>query len=134
MLPKESVCIKCRLCMDLCETYKCVIMHFVSSLNDLCLHILSFVSCTNFITFWNQYTDSIVKNPCICACLVLCLIICQVSYHSELSVTFWQCIVWSSPVYHFCGKDFCISYANHLTFWQYSLLYNGQKNDIKNQT
>ena len=38
-------------------------MHFVSSLNDLCLHILSFVSCTNFITFWNQYTDSIVKNP-----------------------------------------------------------------------
>ena len=38
-------------------------MHFVLSLNDFCPHILSFVLCTNFITFWNQYTDSIVKNP-----------------------------------------------------------------------
>ena len=38
-------------------------MHFVLSLNDFCPCILSFVLCTNFITFWNQYTDSIVKNP-----------------------------------------------------------------------
>ena len=39
---------------------RCVIMHFVSL---FCPHILSFVLCTNFNTFWNQYTDSIVPLP-----------------------------------------------------------------------
>ena len=36
-------------------------MHFVSSLSDILSSYFVFVSCINFITFWNQYTDSIVK-------------------------------------------------------------------------
>ena len=35
-------------------------MHFVSL---FCPHILSFVSCINFIPLWDQYTDSIVPPP-----------------------------------------------------------------------
>ena len=40
-------------------------MHFVSSLSDILSSYFVFVLCINFVTFWNQYTDSIVKvvNP-----------------------------------------------------------------------
>ena len=59
------------------EAYQTYDMHFVSFLNDFCPCILSFVSCTNFITFWNQYADSIV-NPLAYVPVWCCVWICQV--------------------------------------------------------
>ena len=69
-------------------------MHFVSSLSDILSSYFVFVSCINFIRFWNQYTDSIVKvvNP-LQMCLFGVVPYFDRSDLSELSATFGQYIV-----------------------------------------
>ena len=101
VLPNESVCIKCRLRMDLCWTYEDVIMPFVLSLNDFCHCIFVFVLCINYNIFhplWDQYTDSIVPLAYVpvwcCACYFVGF---------DLSV-------------NNLSVHFVVSYANHLTF------------------
>ena len=49
MLPNESVCINCMLCMEAYWNYDvCKIMHIVSlPLNDFCPCILSLLLCIN---------------------------------------------------------------------------------------
>ena len=61
VLPNESMCIIFMLCVALCWTYISVKLCIVSVLNGiLSVSYFVFVSCMNFITFQNQYTDSIV--------------------------------------------------------------------------
>ena len=61
MLPNESMCIIFLLCMGLsdlqCVYTFCIILNDILSMLKLSF---VFVLCINFITFWNQYTDSIV--------------------------------------------------------------------------
>ena len=63
-------------------------MHFVSSLSDILSSYFVFVSCT----FWNQYTDSIVKKP-LHMCLFGAVSEFVKSELSELSVPFCQCFM-----------------------------------------
>ena len=76
MLPNESMCINCRFHMELCQTYRvcnyafCIVFEWYFVL----IFCLCFMYKLNiFHPLWDQYADSIVKPPCICACLVLCL-------------------------------------------------------------
>ena len=78
VLPNESVCLKCRLRMDICQTYGVCNYALYCFWMVFCPHILSFVSCINYNIFyhlWDQYTDSIVPLAYMpvwcCACYIV---------------------------------------------------------------
>ena len=60
-----NLCIHFMLHVALCQTYSSVKLSIVSSWNVILsmsyFVFLSLFLCINFITFWNQYTDSIVQ-------------------------------------------------------------------------
>ena len=75
-------------------------MHFVSL---FCPCILSFVSCTNFITLWDQYTDSIVPPP-MCLFGAVCGFVKSVNYLSYFVSTLCshlcQSYLWQALTYY----------------------------------
>ena len=127
-----NLCINCILHMEAYWTYDsvelCILYRFWMIFCP-CLHILSFVSCMNFIKF-SPSMGSVYwfrSPPGICAFLVLCLLLCQVwsvtlctmlhvmSWH--LVMTFYFSFVWLANAY--CVFQLLIIQSN--TRWT---LYN----------